>query len=49
MLVQVVTSNPITCGRLESIETFGKMAIYFPDNNGISKSIAVETIKLEEY
>ena len=49
MLVHAVTSNPITCGHLETIETFGKMAIYFPDNNGVSKSIAVEAIKLEEY
>jgi acetolactate decarboxylase len=49
MLVHAVTSNPITCGHLESIETFGKMAIYFPDSNGTSKSIAVEAIKLEEY
>lgn len=49
ILVHAVTSNPITCGHLESIETFGKMAIYFPDNNGVSKSVAVEVIKLEEY
>ena len=49
ILVHAVTSNPITCGHLETIETFGKMAIYFPDNNGKSKSIAVEAIKLDEY
>lgn len=49
ILVHAVTSNPITCGHLETIETFGKMAIYFPDNSGTSKSIAVEAIKLEEY
>ena len=49
ILVHAVTSNPITCGHLETIETFGKMAVYFPDNNGVSKSITVEAIKLEEY
>lgn len=49
ILVHAVTSNPITCGHLESIETFGKMAIYFPDNNVTSNSVAVEAIKLEEY
>jgi acetolactate decarboxylase len=49
MLVHAVTSNPITCGHLESIETFGKMAIYFPDNNGTTKNNTVEAIKLEEY
>lgn len=49
MLVHAITSNPITCGHLESIETFGKMAIYFPDNNGTTKNNTVEVIKLEEY
>lgn len=49
MVVHAITSSPITCGHLETIETFGKMAIYFPDNNGVSKSIAVEAIKWEEY
>ena len=49
MLVHAVTSDPITCGHLETIETFGKMAMYFPDNNGTSKNVPVEAIKLEEY
>jgi acetolactate decarboxylase len=49
MVVNAITSDPMTCGHLETIETFGKIAIYFPDNNGISKSIAVEAMKLEEY
>ena len=49
MLVHAVTSNPITCGHLETIETFGKMAIYFPDDIGVSKTIVVEAIKLKEY
>jgi acetolactate decarboxylase len=49
MVVNAITSAPMTCGNLETIETFGKIAIYFPDNNGISKSIAVEAMKLEEY
>ena len=49
MLVHAVTSNPITCGHLETIETFGKMAVYFPDNNGTAKNVPVEAIKLEEY
>jgi acetolactate decarboxylase len=47
--VYAVTSDPITCGHLQTIETFGKLSVYFPDNNNISKSIAVEAIKLEEY
>jgi acetolactate decarboxylase len=49
MLVHVVTTNPITCGHLESIETFGKMAIYFPDSDENSKGTTVEAIKMEEY
>jgi acetolactate decarboxylase len=49
MVVNAITSDPMTCGNLETIETFGKIAIYFPDNNGISKSIAVEAMKLSEY
>jgi acetolactate decarboxylase len=47
--VHAITSDPMTSGHLETIETFGKIAIYFPDNNGLSKSIAVEAMKLEEY
>jgi acetolactate decarboxylase len=49
MIVNAITSSPMTCGQLETIETFGKIAIYFPDNEAISKTIAIEAIKLEEY
>ena len=49
MLVHAVTSNPITCGHLETIETFGKMAMYFPDNNGTARNVPVEAMKLKEY
>ncbi len=49
IIVNAITSNPMTCGQLETIESFGKIAFYFPDNEGISRSIAVEAMKLEEY
>ena len=39
----------MTAGHLETIETFGKIAIYLPDNSGISQNIAVEAMKLQEY
>jgi acetolactate decarboxylase len=47
--VHAITSDPMTAGHLETIETFGKIAIFLPDNNGLSKSIAVEALKLQEY
>lgn len=47
--VHAITSDPMTAGHLETIETFGKIAIYLPDNNGISQNIAVEAMKLQEY
>jgi acetolactate decarboxylase len=47
--VHAITSDPMTAGHLETIETFGKIAIYLPDNNSTSKSVAVEALKLQEY
>ena len=47
--VHAITSDPMTAGHLETIETFGKIAIYLPDNSGLSKSVAVEALKLHEY
>ena len=44
-----ITTNPMTAGHLETIETFGKIAIYLPDNSGISKNVAIEAMKLQEY
>jgi acetolactate decarboxylase len=49
MHVHTITSNPMTCGHLETIETYGKVALYFPDNNNTVKTAAVEAMKLEEY
>ena len=49
IIAHAITSDPLTAGHLETIETFGKIAIYFPDNNGIVKNILIEEIKLEEY
>lgn len=47
--VYAITSDPMTAGHLETIETFGKIAIYLPDNNKSSKSAGVEALKLQEY
>ena len=47
--VHAITSDPMMAGHLETIETFGKVAIYFPDNNGTLKNVTVEVLKLEEY
>lgn len=50
MHVHTITSNPLTSGHLETIETFGKISVYFPDNNNnTSKITTVEAMKLEEY
>lgn len=47
--VHAITSNPMTAGHLETLETFGKIAILLPDNNGISKNTVAEAIKVQEY
>ena len=47
--VHAITTDPMTVGHLETIETFGKIAIYLPENNGRSKSITAEELKLKEY
>ncbi|PWK24391.1 acetolactate decarboxylase [Arcicella aurantiaca] len=49
MHVHTITSAPLTSGHLETIETFGKISLYFPDNNSTSKITTVEAMKLEEY
>jgi len=47
--VHAITSDPITAGHLDTIETFGKISIYFPDNSAILKNVLIEAMKLEEY
>ena len=47
--VHAITSDPMTAGHLDSIETFGKIALYFPDNAATSKKLTVEAMKLREY
>ena len=47
--VHAITTDPMTAGHLKTIETFGKITIYLPENNGRSKSVAVEALKLKEY
>lgn len=47
--VHAITPDPMTAGHLETIETFGKIALYLPDNNGNSKRVLIEAMKLKEY
>lgn len=47
--VHAITSDSMTAEHLETVETFGKIAINLPGNNGFSKSIAVEAMNLQEY
>ena len=49
MYVHTITSNPLISGHLATIDTFGKISIYFPDNSNTSKAIVEEAMKLEEY
>jgi acetolactate decarboxylase len=49
IVAQAITTDPMTSGHLESIETFGKIALYFPDNSGVSKKSFNEDLNLQEY
>ncbi|MCU0467500.1 MAG: hypothetical protein MUF58_02780 [Arcicella sp.] len=47
--VHAITANPMTCGHLETLETYGKISFYFPDSNEATKIVAVEAPKWEEF
>jgi len=49
IIAHAITTEPMTAGHLETIETFGKIALYFPENTGKTKSNAVGDSKLHEY
>lgn len=45
----VVAANPLRCGQLDVLQTFGKMAIYLPDYKNIKKPLSIDVLKLSQY